>query len=234
MSQRLQSTPGRAGFTLMELLLATAVGGVILLAIQTTFFGALRLQRTTHERLDEDRTVERTLGIIRRDLAGLLLPGGVLAGHLQSTTFSSLTSGTQGDRVTPDLYTSSGRIDGWTPFADVQSVAYYLSPAAGNTAGRDLIRVVTRNLLPVQELQPEETVLLANVAAAELLFFDGTGWTDTWDSEATSTLPTALKFSLSLAAKDRATTAPAPHELVVPLLVKTTTQSQAELEEQVP
>lgn len=224
----------RPGFTLMELLLATAVGAVVLLAIQTTFFGALRLHRTTHARLDDDRTVERTLAIVRRDLAGLRLPGGTLAGPLQSTTFSSLAAGTPGDRVTPDLFTTSGRIDGWTPFAEVQSVAYYLAAGSAAGAGRDLVRAVTRNLLPVQEAVPEETVLLENVAAAELLYFDGTGWTDTWDSEATTSLPTALKFSLTLAPADRSAAAPAPCEIVVPLLVKTANQSRAEEEGAVP
>lgn len=215
----------------MELLLAIAVGSVVLIVIQTTFFGALRLHRTTHARLDDDRAVERTLGIVRRDLAGLMLPGGVLSGELQTTAFSSMTAGTQGDRVTPDLFTSSGRIDGWTPFADVQSVAYYLSPATTASDGRDLIRVVTRNLLPVQETQPEETVLLQNVAAAEMMFFDGSGWVDNWDSATTATLPTALKFSLFMAPRERNTAAPAPLEIVVPVTaITTTSQTQAEEE----
>lgn len=221
----------RRGFTLMELLLAIAVGSVVLIVIQTTFFGALRLHRTTHARLDDDRAVERTLAIVRRDLAGLMLPGGVLSGELQTTAFSSMTAGTQGDRVTPDLFTSSGRIDGWTPFADVQSVAYYLSPATAASEGRDLIRVVTRNLLPVQETQPEETVLLQNVAAAEMMFFDGSGWVDSWDSSVTATLPTALRFSLSMAPRERNGPAPAPVEIVVPVTA-TTTASQTQAEEE--
>lgn len=221
----------RRGFTLMELLLAIAVGSVVLIVIQTTFFGALRLHRTTHARLDDDRAVERTLAIVRRDLAGLMLPGGVLSGELQTTAFSSMTAGTQGDRVTPDLFTSSGRIDGWTPFADVQSVAYYLSPATAASEGRDLIRVVTRNLLPVQETQPEETVLLQNVAAAEMMFFDGSGWVDHWDSSATATLPAALRFSLSMAPRERNGPAPAPVEIVVPVTA-TTTASQTQAEEE--
>lgn len=221
----------RRGFTLMELLLAIAVGSVVLIVIQTTFFGALRLHRTTHARLDDDRAVERTLAIIRRDLAGLMLPGGVLSGELQTTAFSSMTEGTQGDRVTPDLFTSSGRIDGWTPFADVQSVAYYLSPATAASEGRDLLRVVTRNLLPVQETPPEETVLLQNVAAAEMMFFDGSGWVDHWDSAATATLPMALRFSLFMAPRERNEAAPAPVEIVVPVTATTSTsQTQAEEE----
>lgn len=232
MARRIQSRPrARRGFTLMELLLATAVGAVVLVVIQTTFFGALRLQRTTQARLDEDRVVDRTLAIVRRDLAGLLLPGGVLSGQLQTSSFSDLGTRTQGDRVTPEFLTSSGRIDGWTPFSEVQRVAYYLAPATGLGEGRDLLRVVTRNLLPVQEAEPEETALLPNVAGVELMYFDGTGWVDSWDSEATSTLPTALKFSLFLAPRERNGPAPAPFELVVPVTpVTTTAQTQAQEE----
>jgi len=74
-------------------------------------------------------------------------------------------------------------------------------------------------------------VLLQNVAAAEIMYFDGTGWVDTWDSFSTSTLPRALKFSLSMAPTERSAAAPAPVEIVVPLLVQTTT-TQAETEEE--
>ena len=66
----------RRGFTLLELIIATAVGAVVLVVIQTTFFSALRLHNTTHARLAEDQSVQRAAGIIRRDLAGLVLPGG--------------------------------------------------------------------------------------------------------------------------------------------------------------
>jgi len=47
------------GFTLLELLIATAVSAIVLLAINTTFFGALRLHNTTHEKIDSDLTQQR-------------------------------------------------------------------------------------------------------------------------------------------------------------------------------
>ena len=43
---------GRRAFTLLELLVATAVGAVVLIVVQTTFFSALRLHNTTHTRID--------------------------------------------------------------------------------------------------------------------------------------------------------------------------------------
>lgn len=222
------------GFTLLELLIATAVGAVVLLVIQTTYFGALRLHNTTHDRLAEDLVVQRTLGIIRRDLAGIMLPGGTLSGQLQSDSFSSTITGSYGDRVSPDVFTNSGKIDGWNPFSEVQMVAYYLAPPSGSDKGRDLVRVVTRNLLPVQESVPEDQVILSGVESASMMFYDGYAWVDTWDTEATSTLPAALKFSLVMAAREGNQAALAPIDLVVPVLVVTTTsQTQAE-EEAVP
>ena len=229
MSVSPQFRPGSPrGFTLLELLIATAVGAVVLIAVQTTFFGALRLHNTTHDRIAEDSVMQRTLGIIRRDLAGIMIPGGTLSGALQSSEFSSSMTGSYGDRVTPDLFTNSGKIDGWNPFSEVQMVAYYLAPASAGGRGRDLVRVVTRNLLPVQEALPEEQVILSGVESASMMFYDGTAWTESWDSTATSTLPTALKLSLVMASRDAAMSNLAPYDLVVPVLVTTTTsQTQA-------
>ena len=220
----------RRAFTLLELLLAMAVGAVVLVVIQTTFFGALRLHNTTHDRIEEGRILQRTLGIIRRDFAGIMLPGGTLAGDLQTENFSSLTSGNYGERVTPEIFTNSGKIDGWNPFSDVQMGAYYLAPGANGQNSKDLVRVVTRNLLPVQTPDAEDVVLLQGVTSATISFYDGRGWTETWDSSETSTLPTAVRFSLVMAPKG-AGEAPAPHELVVPI-VATTTTSQQQAEEE--
>jgi type II secretion system protein J len=232
------------GFTLLELLVATAVGAVVLLVIQTTFFGALRLSNTTHDKIDEDLVIHRSLGIIRRDLSGIMLPPtprndgtlptGKLAGQLQSTNFSGLNEGNYGDRVTPDLFTNSGKIDGWNPFSEVQMVAYYLAPATGNTPGKDLVRVVTRNLLPVQDADAEPQVILHGVDSATIQYYDRTSWTDMWDSVETKSLPTAFKFSITMAVRDNSQATLAPIELIVPIPVMTTTTQQEIQEEEAP
>ena len=220
--RRVTSSPfrSRRGFTLLELLIGIVVGAVVLIVIQTSYFGALRLHQTTHARIEEDRRVQRAVGILRRDLAGLMLPGSEtsLAQGLQTSPFSGSMADAIGERVSPDLSTNTGRIDGWTPFADQQRVAYFLVPAATGGNGRDLIRAVTRNLLPVQEALPEEELVLGGVESAGLSFFDGLAWTDTWDSTATETLPAALRFSFTLAGE--AGGGPAGiYEVVVPVLV---------------
>jgi type II secretion system protein J len=211
------------GFTLIEILLAMTVAAILLVAIQSVFFGALRLRDTTTNRIEEDLVVQRTLSIVRKDLAGIVVPGSVLLGEFQSVPASELTKDTtQGDRISPDIYTTTGKIDGWNPFSEVQLVSYYLRNEDGGNGSKSLVRVVTRNLLPVQEVAQDEQVLMGDIAEAYLEFYDGTTWTDTWDSTTTSTLPTAIRFVLQKTVpQGQNKSNSAPYELIVPVLVAT-------------
>jgi hypothetical protein len=109
-------------------------------------------------------------------------------------------------------------------------VSYYLSPASDGGPAKDLVRVVTRNLLPVVESTTENQILLSGVNTAGIAYFDGENWLDIWDSTTTSTLPAAIKFSLLLEPRDRtaARIDSAPIELIVPVLVKTSATLQQE------
>jgi type II secretion system protein J len=241
-SRSSQQFHSQGGFTLLELLVATAVGAIVLLAINTTFFGALRLHNTTHAKINQDLELQRALGIVRHDLAGIVLPPAVsttqtttpqtLAGPLQ-TIASSNTSGTQqvqdiqGDRVTPDLYLNTGKIDGWTPFSEMQTVAYYLQPMNDGSNLKNLLRVVIRNMLPSQTPTDDQQVLLTGVSDATIFYYDGTDWTDQWDSTQTSTLPSAIKFRVTMGPSDPSQPLLAPVELVVPVYVVTTTSATA-------
>ena len=226
---------GEGGFTLLELLLATAIGAVVLLVINSTFFAALRLHNTTHEKIDEDLVIQRTLSIVRKDLAGIMIPPSPtattarLSGQLTTEVASTNELDGNSERITPDLFTNTGRIDGWSPYADVQMVSYYLSPAANGGPAKDLVRVVTRNLLPVIEATTENQILLTGVNSAGIAYFDGENWLDIWDSATSRTLPAAIKFSILLEPRDRtARSDSAPIELIVPLLVKTSATLQQE------
>ncbi|HVS51002.1 MAG TPA: type II secretion system protein GspJ [Opitutaceae bacterium] len=224
----------RGGFTLLELILATAVGAIVLLVINATFFAALRLHNTTHDKIDQDLVLQRTLAIVRRDIEGLMLPPNAqattitLAGQFVSDTGVATDADANGQRVSPDLYTNSARIDGWSQFADAQRVAYYLTPAADGGLTKNLVRVVTRNLLSVDEPITDDQTLITGLRSATMSFYDGTDWTDTWDSSATSTLPSAIKFTLVLEPPDLAANRaePGPVEMIVPVVVMTTTSAQ--------
>jgi prepilin-type N-terminal cleavage/methylation domain-containing protein len=222
------------GFTLLEILIATVVGAFILLVINGTYFGALRLHNHTQAQIDQDLIRERALALVRRDLDGLMVPAaatatapvGTFSGQFQDTPANSPIQEFADTRVSADLYTTSGEVNGWNPYSEVQAVAYFLAPATDGSNTKNLVRAVTRNLLPVQTPATDEQILLTGVATAEFDYYDGTEWDTTWDSTQTSTLPAAIRFSVTLATAGSDQPA-APITLVVPVLVSTTTSAKA-------
>lgn len=208
------------GFTLIEVILALAVSAVVLLAIQPVFFGALRLRNATDRRLGDDLALQHTLDLVAADLRGLMLPGGTLAGEFQTDLSLGLNSFSDGTPVGPEFATSSARIDATTPFSEVQRVSYKLLPATDGSPGQTLVRSVNRNLLTYSTEEPVDTPVLDRVNSAGFEYFDGTDWTDSWDSSATGTLPSAVRFWLQREPAEGDAT-PAPVEIVVPVLVTT-------------
>ena len=208
-------TRRHCGFTLLEVLLATAISAVVIVAIQAVFFNALRLRNTTSDRAEADLALHRVLDLVQRDLTGLMLPGGTLGGVLQTETDSSLVAPVEGIKLGPDFFTASGRVDAWTPFSEVQRVSYYLAPSPRGDGSSDLIRSVSRNLLPALEESSEEQVLLEDVAQAGFEFFDGFEWTPSWDSAASESVPVAIRFFLQRAPDAAGGLVPEPFELVV-------------------
>lgn len=182
----------RYAFTLLEVLIAIAVFAIVLAAINTVFYSALRLRNRTMASLDESAPMDHALAIIRRDIANIVAPNQTNY-PLQSTIISQ----TQFGQVTPDLYTATGQVDGLVPWGDVQKVSYGLVPSADGTS-RDLIRLVTHNLLATTTETPEQQWLIGGVKNIAFHYFDGAQWADVWDTTTQSNLPTAIKVDLDL------------------------------------
>lgn len=212
--------PHRRGFTLLEVLLSLALSALAIVAVQSAFGGAFRLRLHAQERIDSDLAVHRALQIVREDLAGMLPRGGRFSGELQTAAGSELEPPAGAIAIGPDFVCTSGRIDGWSPFGDVQRVSYCLVPEApgGPRDGLTLVRSVSRNLLPPTEGSVETQTLLAGLSAAHFEYHDGSGWLPDWDSAAARALPVAIRLTLERAAPDRGASAPAI-QLVVPIAV---------------
>lgn len=216
------------GFTLIEVLLAVAAFGIVLAAINTVYFSALRLRNKTAAGIDEAVPREHALAIIKRDLANLVVPGGMLSGAFQTTSLSNMVAG----QSSPTFCTTSAAMDDTAPWSEVQRVSYLLVDSTNRTSGgRDLVRAVTRNLLPpVTQDQPDQQWLLSGVQALTFQYHDGSQWRDSWDSTIadtvtgeTNTLPKAIKVQLDLYSDVRGRVQPSPIELVVPVVVHSRT-----------
>lgn len=188
----IRTVESRSAFTLMEVLIAIAIFAIVLAAINTVFYSALKLRNKTLAALDESEPVDHALATIRHDVANIVAPSGTNFA-LQTTVLSQPQFG----QSTPDMYTATGRIDGLTPWGDVQKIAYGLVPSADGTT-RDLVRLVCHNLLATTPEIPDRQWLLGGVQSIAFHYFDGTQWADVWDTTTQSNLPTAIKVDLAL------------------------------------
>jgi general secretion pathway protein J len=218
---------GGAGFTLIEILLAVAVFAIVLLGVNTVFYSALRLERSTHRLLDERLPLNHALATLRRDLQGAVQPdsNGVFICDYKSGAarggFASSPSGSL------EFCTTTGRPGKDAPWADLQRVKYELTEPTNAAAGggMDLVRVVTRNLLPVTTEETDEQWLMGGIESVEFLGYNGTEWRDTWDSSSGDAgLPQAVRVRVQLALpENRKTTRREPLELFVPLTTQART-----------
>lgn len=216
-----------AAFTLLEVLLSVAVFAVVLAAITSVYFSALRLRNRATAALDHALPVQQALGIIRADLSALRPPGTGLTGAFQTVpTQTGSIVDSIGRRISPNLHTRTGQIDENTPFSEMQRVAYFLANPTNGAAGFELMRTVTRNLLPVNVEEFETQFLLGGVDSALMLFHDGNTWLETWDSTISSNLPVAIRFQITLLPPNQTSeettlrlnqSQRTPIELVVPL-----------------
>jgi general secretion pathway protein J len=205
-------------FTLIEMLIAVSIFSILLIAIHTVLFTALHLRNTAVNSLEATLPREQALLIIQRDLANVIATtNGVFIGPLQSVNQTNVLP----DQIGPDFYTTGGELDGMVPWGNIEKIDYLLSvPTNGfRGPGKDLIRAVTRNLLPVtQPPQPDEKhALLSGVQNLTFLYFDGTAWQPQWDTTQQTNLPTAIKVQIQMASKPGVVARAQPLELVVPM-----------------
>ena len=227
---------GIRGFTLIELILAVGIFAIVMVAINTAFFAALRLRQHSSEALEQALPLDHALSLLRRDLLNAVPPGGVLAGDFRSGTGGSSSSGTSSKSASAanssasrglgtaqygglDFFTTTGTLNDDVPWADVQEVNYQLQDPGDrlHTYGRDLVRTVTRNLLATSTQAADTQKLVSNVEEMDLSFFDGLAWRTDWDTTAGDTnLPKAVKVTLRMATSTGPSPASAqPLELLV-------------------
>ena len=147
-----QYESAQSGFTLIELLLSIVIFAVVLTAVNGVLFGALKLRNKTTHSLDLILPIEHASLVVRRDLEGLVPPGGAFAVSLKSGAVTGVSSADTG----LEFYSNTGSLSDLQPWGNIQRVGYLLMDSTNRVAsmrsGKDLVRVVTRNLLsPTQE-----------------------------------------------------------------------------------
>lgn len=206
-------------FTLIEVILAIAIFAIVLVAMNTAFFAAVRLRQKTSDALESSRPLNQGLALLRRDLQNAVPPGGVLKGDFRSGgagggagSRSSATTGkgavvnTLGSQNPGlDFFTATGALGDDAPWGDIQEVNYQLMDPldSAHSYGKDLVRTVNRNLLATATQATEVQRLAGNIENLDFSYFDGTQWRDTWDTGSGDTgLPLAVRVSVQLASSE--------------------------------
>ena len=208
-------------FTLIEMVLAIGVASIVLIAVNTVLFAALRLRDTTADVVDAATPLDQAVTFIRRDLECVVTPTNgttkVLSGDFR---VGNVTSAGVPEPVAIEMFTTTGALSANAPWADIQRVTYELKqPTERNAVGKDLVRSVVRNLLTMTTPDVEDQLMLSGVQDIKFSCFDGSQWQDTWDTTGvTSTytnLPLAVRVDIQMAGNNSANAQPI--ELVVPI-----------------
>jgi len=217
-------------FTLIEVILALAISGIVLAAVCGVFAGAVRLREKTADAVDASIPLTQALTTLRRDLQGAVGPSNVLAGDFKGggATMGESMGLTSAQGIGLDFFTTTGVINDDEPWGDVQEVYYELMAAANqNAAGKDLVRYVNRNVLAMGTPTPQMQRLAGNIQSVQFECYDGTQWRPTWDTSMGDTnLPLAVRVSLQVAVGNTGAGANLPPlQMVVPIFSQTRTNS---------
>ncbi len=200
---RIQFRPGRAGFTLIEVIFATLAFTVIVLVMKMTFSGALTMRNRLESRMEWENRVTVGLTILKKDLEGMIVSGGALAGEILADPSGGM--GQNGGQM--EFFTTTGIISDLAPWGDIQRVRYSLGqPRIGNfvinsstNLGFGLLRDVQRNIAAQIQDVPETTQVLDRVEAMTFQLFDGVTWLNSWDSTTSDpAMPLAVRVTLQL------------------------------------
>lgn len=207
--------PGRApGFTLIELVLAIGISAIVIASINGAFFGALRLRNATVDAVDAAAPLDQAVTILRRDLACTVppKPDGYMSGNFKA---GNVSANGVSQPVQLEFHTATAVMSTKVPWGEIQRVAYSLKNSGSS---RDLYRTVTRNLLSSAVPEIQEQVMLRGVAQFQVFCYDGSRWSEMWDTSDTASVSTNLPLAVRMLIR-RSNQSPdsQPVELLVPI-----------------
>jgi type II secretory pathway component PulJ len=203
-------------FTLLELLVATMAGAVLMAALLAALSGAWRLQEQGDLREQAEAPRRSVRQRLFQELSLAVPPSELLAGAFTAIAEES-GEGRQDDI---EWVTAVGARGPERPEGDLVRVHYYLSEN-GDGDMRQLVRTENRHLLAVAAEEPEEVVVLEDVVSFEADWYDGESWVTGWDSTVQENrLPQAARIRIEFAGGATGTS-PRPLTLVVPLAMRT-------------
>jgi len=187
------------GFTLLELLVATAMTAVLAGSLYATLHIAFKARRTADAAVGQMWKAELAVERIRIDLESAVVPKGILAGGFLGEDGTDASGQPRDALILHCTATGATETEG---AGDIRMVEL-ICEAADDSEGMILVRRVSRHLLATGIEEPPGQTLCRGVRSLDLKYHNGTDWEDSWDSTTHSnSLPLAVRVTLELIAED--------------------------------
>lgn len=177
-----------SAFTLLELILAMGMAAIISIVMYSAMYSAFRAKKSAEAAEYPTRVMGIVGDLISHDLEQAVRPNGVLAG---SFVGEHSGSDTQSEDTLSFYCMGRDANDVDAPFSDgVRRVDLYVRTDVKPAV---LVRDVYRNLLAINQEDPQQEVLCRGVESFSVQYYDGTNWTTDWDSTTqNNTMPLAV------------------------------------------
>lgn len=212
-------------FTLLELLVAMTIMAIITASLYSTLSLAFKIKDTTLNTIGPQARMNAIFDIIRNDLSCCVSPDMTLAGAFLGNNEEILDN----DQL---IFSTSNYISfSEEPACDIYRVEYSLE-RYDQWSGYALVKRTATNVLSQSDPTTKEEILCRNIYYFDVLYFDGSDWTNKWDSESTETpLPTLVKISIITSRKNEIDFTD-PETVLVSRIISIPEQPVAEEEEE--
>lgn len=187
-------------FTLLELILAMTIASLIALVVYQALAASFRARDVARDQTDLPREAAILLDLIEADFSSVALPSSsTSSGTTLNGPFVGYSLSAGGARESHSLSYCSLQHDRTLQKDRTQRVELTLKDDARGQLS--LLRRVQPNLLASVLPEPVDETLSTRVTSFEVRYYDGNGWTDTWDStQLQDALPLAVSVTIELAA----------------------------------
>lgn len=199
---RSQRPQGEGGFTLLELLVATAIFAIVIAAAYSLFDASRSLTSRAEFSAQMFQSARSSLQAIEEDLRGAVMPGTAY-----DTGFIGATSGSDKEPLDKLEFVSVNRYTG-APHdvnetnvvrgIDLSKVYYWIEPDT-KKAAHGLVRERPLELTPPSgpmHRDEDITEIARDVVFINFRYYDGSDWLDSWDSTQTRKLPKAVEVTV--------------------------------------
>jgi len=186
----LSDTSRNSGFTLLEVLIAVVLLGILSAALYGSYFGVLRARDRASTGMESRRELGATLDLIRREVSSAQF----------NRTDKRLRFVVE-DRDSFGTQSSTLELTTLVPTAGQNRKESGIVTVAYRMAEKNKTRILTRQERDL--FSEEETVLaypqMEQISAFLVECYDGAKWVKSWDSAINGTLPKRVRVTVQIA-----------------------------------